>query len=104
MSALLPLSQQPFQVADGSFIVVSVVNYLATSDTMDIDASLVGTPVAFHLNGGLAPTGAGSVATYSIGGRTLPTGRVTLTSGTPGKVMVITRHIGNASAIGSPIK
>jgi hypothetical protein len=100
VSKLHPLSQQAVAIGDGTHIVLTVVNYLEQNDTLYVDGTAQGPALFYHLTGGTDPytnadvgapalvTGFGPVCTVTIGGTA---------AGSIGKVLVITRHVGNTS-------
>jgi hypothetical protein len=100
MSVLHPFSQQAVAIGDGTHIVLTVVNYLAGGDTLYVDGTAQGPALFYHLDGGTDPytnadvgapalvTGHGPVCAVTIGGTA---------AGSIGKILVITRHVGNTS-------
>ena len=100
MAALLPLSQQSVPIPEGGHILLTVVNYTASGDTVNVDSSvLLGQAYTFSLE----PGGTNPVTTSNNGvtaGSGTTSAYVTIgsdTTGTTGKVLVVTRHSGNIS-------
>ena len=101
VSVLTPLSQQAIGIGDGTHLLLTVVNYIAQNDVLDVDGTAQGPAFFYSLDN---PTFANQPLTSAVvgtpGASTAGMCRVTIgaaTAGTLGRTLVITRHVGNTS-------